>query len=90
MVTPDKVAPGLSDFCIVFIFGKDLKSLVGRPQLSSHMSKKCQGPCPALPFLSTNFLLTHAGQPASAQSLEPATVHAYWSATGMLFGLVNS
>ena len=36
-------------------------------------------------FPQQNVLPTHAGQPALAQSLEPATSHARWSGTSMLF-----
>lgn len=60
------MAPGLSDFYTVFIFGEGLKSFVRRPNLSSQMSKKCQGQYSAFPFLRANLLLTHAGQRASA------------------------
>ena len=83
--------PGLSGFALFASLVKIWNSLWEDPnRLVKCLRNIRQGQCSAFPLRRTNLLLTHAGQPASAQSLEPASVQAYWSRTGLLFGLVNS
>lgn len=62
------------------------------PKSFSQISKKSggQGQWSLSPFLSTNILPDHAGQPALAQSLEPAIIHASEVEPAYSFGLVKT